>query len=45
MAYLILGGIIAIGGLVYMGIKSKTVIEKLKMKSQIRCIVKHKLNV
>ena len=43
MAYFILGGIIALGGLIYMGMKSKTLIEKLKMKGQIRCIVKKKL--
>ena len=42
--YYILGGIILLAGLIYLGMKSKTVVEKLKMKNQIRCIVKHRLN-
>jgi methionine-rich copper-binding protein CopC len=45
MAYFILGGIIILGGLIYMGIKAKALIKKLKMKGQIRCIVKNKLKV
>jgi len=41
--YFILIGIIALGGLIYMGMKSKTLIEKIKMKGQIRSLVRKKL--
>ena len=42
-AYFILGSIIVLGGLIYLGIKSKILIEKLKMKGQIRSIIRKKL--
>ena len=45
MAYFILGGIIVLGGLIYLGIKSKAIIERFKMRGQIRSIVSKRMNI